>query len=101
MSELEEFAARIAQERREKASRDRRDISQKDVADAVGTTNATVSRWESALNFPDNDALVKLAKYFGVTRAWLRFGQLPREAPLHDPREQQGPSSLRRRASGS
>jgi len=77
---LQAFAARLAQERRQKAARDRRDIGQKDVAKAVKTTPASVSRWESGLNMPDDDTVIRLAAYFGVTPSWLRYGQAPREA---------------------
>lgn len=61
-----------------KAVRDRRDIDQKDVAAAVGASPATVSRWEAGLVVPGDATIEKLARYFGVTPAWLRYGQEPR-----------------------
>ena len=75
------FGDRLAQERREKAARERRDVMQRDVATAVGTTPATVSRWEQGLAKPGDHMMEKLAAYFGVTPGWLRYGQEPREAP--------------------
>lgn len=72
---------RIAQERRLKSVRDRADIGQKDVADTLGVSAGTVSRWESGDVVPRDDVLLKLADYFGVTPAWLRYGQEPREVP--------------------
>jgi transcriptional regulator with XRE-family HTH domain len=75
------FGGRVAQERRLKAARDRRDIGQDDVAEAVEATPPTVSRWEAGLTVPGDKKMERLAKYFGVTPAWLRYGQEPREAP--------------------
>jgi len=72
---------RIAQERRLKAVREKRDIDQLVVAEAVGVTGPTISRWESGDVIPRDGVLVELARYFGVTPAWLRYGQEPREAP--------------------
>jgi transcriptional regulator with XRE-family HTH domain len=74
VAKLEEFGLRVSQERRLKAARDCCDIGQKDVAKAVGTTPASVSRWEAGLNMPSDRQLEKLAAYFGVTAAWLRYG---------------------------
>jgi transcriptional regulator with XRE-family HTH domain len=59
----------------------RRDVTQADVAAALETTAATVSRWEAGLNVPKEDALAKLAHYLGVTPAYLRYGI---EAPRGD-----------------
>jgi transcriptional regulator with XRE-family HTH domain len=42
-------------------------ISQDEVADAVGTTANTVSRWESATYKPSIRDLHKLSKLFGVS----------------------------------
>jgi transcriptional regulator with XRE-family HTH domain len=78
MSVTQGFGERLAQERREKAARDRRDISQKDVALAIGSSEPSVSRWESGLGVPHDPTLQKLADYFGVTLGWLRYGQEPR-----------------------
>lgn len=75
------FGDRLAQERREKAARDRCDISQKDVAEAVGSSAPSVSRWEKGGPPPSDATLERLARYFGVTMGWLRYGQEPRRAP--------------------
>lgn len=82
MSATKGFGDRLAQERREKAARDRRDISQKDVAIRVGSSEPSVSRWESGLGVPHDPTLQRLADYFGVTLGWLRYGQEPRKAPV-------------------
>ena len=78
MSVTQGLGERIAQERRLKAAREQRDIDQRDVARAVGVSFGAVSRWESGETVPKDDAIAKLAKYFGVTPAWLRYGQEPR-----------------------
>lgn len=66
---------RIAQERRLKAARDKRDIDQKEVAKAIGVTPGAVSRWENELAVPKDDVIAKLAAYFGVRAGWLRYGE--------------------------
>lgn len=81
----------MAQERREKAARERRDISQRDVAEAVGTSGANVSRWEAGQAIPGEEFLAKLATFFGVSRAWLRYGEGERvELPPHETRQRNG-----------
>lgn len=82
MSVIKGFGERLAQERREKAARERRDIGQKDVAAAIGSSGPSVSRWESGLGVPSDRMLEKLSRYFGVTMGYLRYGQGPREYPV-------------------
>lgn len=76
---------RLAQARREKAAREHRDIQQADVAKAVGASKASVSRWENDIDIPREGALAKLAKYLGVTPAYLRYGIGKAPVPLQDP----------------
>lgn len=42
-------------------------ISQEVLANAVGTTPNTISRWEKAIYKPSADDLFKLSKFFGVS----------------------------------
>lgn len=42
-------------------------ISQEALAQAVGTTPNTISRWEKKIYKPSADDLFKLAKFFGVS----------------------------------
>lgn len=65
---------RIAQARRELGVRTRTDVNPSDVAEALGVSPATVYRWESNEKSPRDDTLAKLAKYLGVTPAYLRYG---------------------------
>ena len=73
---------RIKHARRLKACRDDMDIGPKTVADALGLTVASVSRWESGTNPIKESNLVALAAYLGVTAAWLRYGDV---APMEPP----------------
>ena len=54
-----------------------RGISQEDLAQAVGTTANTISRWETATYKPAISDLEKLARYFGVpVNAFFRESNL-------------------------
>ncbi len=81
------FGARLAQERRLKAAREARDIQRQDVAREMGVANSTYGRWEEG-TIPDEEKIEQLARYFGVTPAYLHYGQLPREASLPAVEEQ-------------
>lgn len=41
-------------------------MSQKDLADFLYVNQATISRWEKGIRFPDDDLIVKMARRFGV-----------------------------------
>ncbi len=41
-------------------------MSQKDLADFLYVNQATVSRWEKGIRFPDDDLLIRMAERFGV-----------------------------------
>ena len=44
-----------------------RDMTQQQVADIIGVSNKTVSKWESGAGLPDIAALPALAALYGVT----------------------------------
>ena len=44
-----------------------RDMTQQQVADILGVSNKTVSKWESGAGLPDIAALPALAALYGVT----------------------------------
>jgi transcriptional regulator with XRE-family HTH domain len=72
----------IAQARREMAVRERRDITQGEVATGIGVTVAAYSRWETGQRVPREEDVAKLAEFFGVTPAYLRYGVvIPPSAP--------------------
>lgn len=50
-----------------KIYRAKKDISQKDLADFMNVQMSTISNWENDVSGPDNEQLIKLADYFGVS----------------------------------
>lgn len=66
------------------AVREMRDVTQADLAAAVGVSAATVSRWEADLAEPTTASLARLAAVLGVTRSYLAFGEGPKtpEPPI-------------------
>lgn len=44
-----------------------RDITQEDLASAVGVTYQSVSRWEKGQAYPDMELIPKIAQYFGIS----------------------------------
>lgn len=46
-------------------------LSQKQLADIIGTNNSSICDWECGRTQPDLDALVKLAHYFVVSTDYL------------------------------
>lgn len=63
------------------------DMTQQEVADRLGVSNKTVSKWESGGGFPDISILPALAELYGVSADELLAGE-----PL--PREQGGTSQV-------
>lgn len=74
MTTLHTLGQRLGQARREKGVREARDVTLSEIAKAVGVTSTSVSEWEADKKSPREDALAKLAKFLGVTPAYLRYG---------------------------
>lgn len=72
--EWKSVADGIAQARREMSARERRDVTGEEIAKAVGVTSAAYSRWENGERTPNEAAVQKLAAFFGVSPAYLRYG---------------------------
>lgn len=51
--------------------RKERKIGQRELAEAIGVTKATVSRYEVERGEPNDEIKVKIAKYFGVSLDYL------------------------------
>lgn len=75
MTHQQEVAERLAQLRREKAARERRDVTQAMVAADLGIVPETYSRYENGRRKVPEDVIEAAAKYFGVTRSFLRYGE--------------------------
>lgn len=43
-----------------------KNFTQEQLAEALGVTNRSVSRWENGNNMPDLDILIELSKFYGV-----------------------------------
>jgi transcriptional regulator with XRE-family HTH domain len=66
---------RIKQARRVRGAAEARDVTQTEVAEALGVTPITVTRWESDARAPSLDAIERLADLLQVSVAWLAFGR--------------------------
>ncbi|MDE7185952.1 MAG: helix-turn-helix domain-containing protein [Lachnospiraceae bacterium] len=42
-------------------------LTQEQLAEILGVTNRSISRWENGVNMPDFDLVIELANYFGVS----------------------------------
>jgi transcriptional regulator with XRE-family HTH domain len=53
-------------------------VTQKELAEEIGTNNTTVSNWEKGISKPDMDTLVRLSNYFGIAvDELIFFGEKP------------------------
>ena len=50
-----------------KEARKKRNLTQKEVAQKLGTSRVTVARWECGINNPKINTLKKLAELYGCT----------------------------------
>ena len=58
-------------EKRLKQLREKKAVSQKEVAESIGVKAQTISGYESGRTKPPLDIAAKLAKYFGASLDWL------------------------------
>ncbi|MCL2364395.1 MAG: helix-turn-helix domain-containing protein [Defluviitaleaceae bacterium] len=54
-----------------KELRKRKNITQEQLAEALGVTNQAISKWESGNGYPDIAYIVPIAKYFDVSADYL------------------------------
>ena len=73
-----------------KELRDRRGMTQGDLARTLRVSPSAVGMWEQGRRDPNNEALIKIANYFGVTTDFL-LGKDTTTLPLPEP-----PSTLTR-----
>lgn len=62
---MKEFAERLKELRAEKG------LSQMQVAQATGLSRSAIEFWENAQRVPNANAIVVLAKFYGVTTDYL------------------------------
>lgn len=66
-----------------KRLRDRAEVSQTELARALGVRQSTVAMWENGKNNPGYETLLRLADFFGVTTDELRgSAEAPRRVPV-------------------
>jgi transcriptional regulator with XRE-family HTH domain len=51
--------------------REEQKLSQRQLAEAVGTSQANISRWEAGTQDPSTEWIVRLAEYFRVTTDYI------------------------------
>lgn len=76
----------------------RNNLSQEALADALGVSRQSVSKWENGNAIPDLERLVKMAKLFGVTLDELVSGEAPSPVPQEAPKEPRSLFSRRQKA---
>lgn len=59
--------------------RKERKVSQQDIGNLVGVTYQAVGKWEAGDSEPDNEAIIKIANYFGVSTDYL-LGNIPEKS---------------------
>jgi transcriptional regulator with XRE-family HTH domain len=67
------LSERLAQARREMGVREWRDVRRAEIAEAVGVDPSMVTLYERG-SVPSEAVLAKLARFFGTTPAYLRYG---------------------------
>lgn len=56
--------------------------SQEELAEQLGVTRQSVSKWEGAQSVPDMDKVVQMSRLFGVTTDFLLKDELSEEEPV-------------------
>lgn len=74
MTHQQEIADRLAQLRREKSARERRDVLQREIAKAAGLSVVTYGRYESGQRKVPDEVVISLAGYYGTTPWFIRYG---------------------------
>lgn len=64
----------------------KRGLSQEELAQKIGVSRQSVSKWESAQSMPDMNKVIALSEYFGVSTDYLLKDdlELSDEAPLQE-----------------
>ena len=54
-----------------RAAREAKGFLQKEVADALGVKTPNISRWETGVNYPEVEKLIRLARLYGTSTDYL------------------------------
>ena len=65
--------------------RKQHNISQKELADALGVSRSAVAMWETGKSQPDNEALIAIARLFCVTTDYLLCNSSPAQGNVRIP----------------
>ena len=66
-------------------AREHAELTQADVARALGITRPAVSQWEAGKTKPSREKLRAFAKLTSTNPEWLETGEGPMEAPAREP----------------
>lgn len=75
-------------------SRDSKNLSQQDLAEATGVHYMTISKWERGTGSPKGINLIRLAHVLGVNPNWLQTGRGPMEGPMEAATPYKAPPSI-------
>lgn len=73
-------------------------MTQEQLAEKMGVSRQTVSKWESAASYPEMEKLIALCELFGCTLDELVRGALPTPSPESEESEQEPPHPQVQRA---
>ena len=76
-----------------KELRKEKQLTQEQLAEILGVTNRSVSRWENGVNMPDLDLVIEIANYYGVGIEEILDGE--RKSKIMDKKTEQRLSSCR------
>ena len=79
--ELDDLVRRTIRADRLRGLRERKGLTQRDLAEVIDVAPLSVVRWEGGLAFPQVRSLRKLAELYDVSIVYLRTGQ----NEVHDP----------------
>ena len=57
-------------------------LTMKQLGEVVGLAESTISQYETGKREPDNETLLKISEFFGVTVGYLIGADEPKEKPL-------------------
>ena len=74
-----------------KALRKEKNMTQEQLAEQLGVSNRTVSRWETGSNMPDISLLTEIAEFYDISKALADYGNDDFQAIVFDgiPEDQQ------------